>query len=96
MASEMGVLLQHAFKAFLACHNAVSYIVGSFVEFFFRFGVSTVLHVFGKGQIGELREWRVHSPATWSARERALHYITYERQPDNNINGKRHDRTTWL
>ena len=68
MASEMGVLLQHAFKAFLACHNAVSNIVRNFVEIFFCFGVSTVLHVFRKGQIGKLREWRVHTPATWSER----------------------------
>jgi hypothetical protein len=34
MASEKGVLLQHAFKAFLACHNAVSNIVRKVLIFF--------------------------------------------------------------
>jgi hypothetical protein len=34
MASEMGVLLQHAFKAFSACHNAVSNIVLILLKFF--------------------------------------------------------------
>jgi hypothetical protein len=58
--------------------------------------VSTVLHVFRKGQVNKLREWRVRTPSTRSERQWTIPDFTDEQKPYNDTNGKGHNRTTGI